>query len=156
MPPNSSFYTGRCVSNRLYWYRFLVLQMEYSYFYFSKGSPNLGRGALGAPQAPPLVLGNVFSFLHENESDQSTFSCAKSWKWFSSWRSSKSFSELRRIFNKSLLGFFKNMVVKLSQSLNLPLSLRDRDRADTIITLYHTTENFFKPYSFPLRKNRVN
>ena len=26
-----------------------------------------------------------------------------------------------------------------SQSLNLPLSLRDRDRADTIITLYHTT-----------------
>ena len=33
--------------------------------------------------------------------------------------------------------------VKLSQSLNLSLSLRDRDRADTIITLYHhTTTNF--------------
>ena len=27
----------------------------------------------------------------------------------------------------------------ISQSLNIPLSLRDRDRADTIITLYHTT-----------------
>ena len=29
--------------------------------------------------------------------------------------------------------------LSISQSLNLPLSLRDRDRADTIITLYHTT-----------------
>ena len=32
--------------------------------------------------------------------------------------------------------------LSISQSLNLSLSLRDRDRADTIITLYHTTENF--------------
>ena len=66
--------------------------------------------------------------------------------------------------------------LSISQSLNLSLFLRDRDRADTIITLYHTTppETFkylrvdlyssvihhwnrqLKPYSFPLRKNRVN
>ena len=68
-------------------------------------------------------------------------------------------------------------IVKLSQSLNLSLSLRDR--ADTIITLYHTTppilhhklfkcllgdlyssvihhwNHQLKPYSFPPRKNRV-
>ena len=29
--------------------------------------------------------------------------------------------------------------LSISQFLNLSLSLRDRDRADTIITLYHTT-----------------
>ena len=29
--------------------------------------------------------------------------------------------------------------LSISQSLNLSLSLGDRDRADTIITLYHTT-----------------
>ena len=69
--------------------------------------------------------------------------------------------------------------LSIYQSLNLTLSLRDRDRADTIITLYHTTtphhQKLFKylrvdlyssvihhwnrqlkPYSFPLRKNRVN
>ena len=66
--------------------------------------------------------------------------------------------------------------LSISQSLNLSLSLRDRDRADTIITLYHTTPHHhqhlfigdlyssvihhwnrqLKPYSFPLRKNRVN
>merc|ERR1712175_45902 len=78
--------------------------------------------------------------------------------------------------------YILNKIVKLSLSLNLSLSLRDRDRADTIITLYHTTpppphhhQKLFKylrvdlyssvihhwnrqlkPYSFPLRKNRVN
>ena len=69
--------------------------------------------------------------------------------------------------------------LSIYQSLNLSLSLRDRDRADTIITLYHTTPHHhsklfkylrvdlyssvihhwnrqLKPYSFPLRKNRVN
>ena len=71
--------------------------------------------------------------------------------------------------------------LSISQSLNLSLSLRDRDRADTTITLYHTTtppphhhklfkylrvdlyssvihhwNRQLKPYSFPLRKNRVN
>ena len=64
--------------------------------------------------------------------------------------------------------------LSISQSLNLSLSLRDR--ADTIITLYHTTPHHhqhlfigdlyssvihhwnrqLKPYSFPLRKNRLN
>ena len=35
------------------------------------------------------------------------------------------------------------VIVKLSQSLNLSLSLRDRDRADTIITFHPPpTENF--------------
>ena len=34
--------------------------------------------------------------------------------------------------------------LSIYQSLNLTLSLRDRDRADTIITLYHHTENFLR------------
>ena len=42
--------------------------------------------------------------------------------------------------------YFKKMnycqALSISQSLHLSLSLRDRDRADTIITLYHTTLNF--------------
>merc|ERR1711872_248071 len=65
--------------------------------------------------------------------------------------------------------------LSISLSLNLSLSLRDRDRADTIITFHHTTPHHqhlfigdlyssvihhwnrqLKPYSFPLRKNRVN
>ena len=67
---------------------------------------------------------------------------------------------------------------KLSLSLNLPLSLRDRDRADTIITFHpppphhhklfkcliddcyssviHHWNCQLKPYSFPLRKDGVN
>ena len=67
--------------------------------------------------------------------------------------------------------------LSISQSLNLSLSLRDIDRADTIITFHPpttTTENFLSTYRwlivkcytslkssaqallFPLRKNRVN
>ena len=89
-----------------------------------------------------------------------------------------------------ILGLKSTRIVKLSLSISLYLSfnlsiclyclsLRDRDRADTITTLYHHTtphhhkllkcllgdlyssvihhwNRQLKPYSFPLRKNRVN
>ena len=43
-------------------------------------------------------------------------------------------------------GDFNCQALSISQSLNLSLSLRDSDRADTIITLPHhpPTANFFK------------
>ena len=96
------------------------------------------------------------------------------------WREISSGSSLELIVYDTLHWSSSNKgqgnIVKLSQSLNLSLSLRDRDRADTIITLYHTTppilhhklfkcllgdlyssvihhwNHQLKPYSFPLRK----
>ena len=73
--------------------------------------------------------------------------------------------------------YFFSLPISLFISLNLSLSLRDRDRADTIITFHHHHHHRklfkcllgdlyssvihhwnrqLKPYSFPLRKNRVN
>ena len=46
---------------------------------------------------------------------------------------------MHKLLNDTDSSYIEFLIVKLSQSLNLSLSLRDRDRADTIITLYHTT-----------------